>query len=125
MRKIIAHKSLNPDTFAPIVTVVVKNSDGSKNVYKQTFDAQKDPMDKYTEEQRRTLNGINYVLEENDQPIMTLEEMDWAADPYGVGAREKATTEEELQALSGFTIKKIVTEFPNKQGEKYESINLE
>ncbi len=108
MRKIFVHQSLEPETFQLTVTVVVKNQDGSKDVYKQTPVIQKSPMDKYTETQRRILNGINYVLEEQGQPLMTVEEMDWAADPYNVHGREKSTTEADLQQLSGFKVEKRI-----------------
>ena len=114
MRKILAQVALDPKTFAPIATVIVKNPDGTKKVYKQEFDAQKNPLNKYTAEQQRHINGINYLLAENNEPPMTQEEMDWAVDPYGQIAIESKTTERELQSLSGFRVEKQILPFPGE-----------
>lgn len=108
MRKIRLQVALNSTNFAPTGTLVIKNPDGTKTVLKKEFKIESDPMYKYTEEQRRTINTINYLLEENNMPLLTSEEMDWAADPDGLAERASKTTETELQALSGYRVEKKI-----------------
>lgn len=115
MRKILLQHALKPDTFEPTLSIVVKNEDGTKIVYKKTLTVESDPLSKYTEAQRTIINNINAMLKENDQPLMTTEEMDWAADPYGQIAISTQTTEEDLQALSGFRVEKKLMKFPVKE----------
>lgn len=108
MRKIRLHVALNHTNFAPTGTLVIKNPDGTKTVITKEFNLKSDPMNKYTEEQRRTINTINDLLEENGMQLLTPEEMDWAADPDGLAERASKTTETELQALSGYRVEKKI-----------------
>lgn len=111
MRKIRLHTTVNADTFAPISMIVIKNEDGTKTVFKKEREFEP-RMLKYTDEQIATIKSINLLLKENNQAEMTPEEMDWAADPGAYIKRTNEMTEEELQALAGFKVEKIIKKFP-------------
>lgn len=109
MRKIRLHTALSATTFElSWAMLVIKNPDGTKTVIKKESNFKPDPLSKYTLAQRQTINTINYLLEENSMEPLTLEEMDWVADPDGLIKRANETTEAELQALSGYRVEKKI-----------------
>jgi len=60
---------------------------------------------RYTAEQLQAISEVNNVLEENSQPLMTEEEIEFLLYPFG---KEKKLTAEELQHLAGFRVEKTI-----------------
>jgi hypothetical protein len=61
---------------------------------------------RYTAEQIRTILEVNSVLEKNNQPLMTDEEIEHLLYPFG---KETKIDTEDLQHLAGFRVEKTIT----------------
>lgn len=113
MRKIRLSVALDTKTYDPVSTVVVRDENNEKTVFKKTF--LQDPLLNYTPQQREMIRMVNSVLTENNQSTMSVEEMNWFVDPDGWTKKDDSTTEAELQALAGFRVEKKVVPFPIKE----------
>ena len=82
--------------------IVIKENDQLKE-----FSAPKrdDEYRRYTEEQRKVIQTVNHVLEHNNQPVMSIDEIDQLLYPFG---KEQKVNSEELQALAGFKVEKKI-----------------
>jgi len=61
----------------------------------------------YTKEQLEVIQTVNRVLEHNNQPTMSIEEVEHLLFPFG---KDQKIDAEDLQALAGFKVeKKIVS----------------
>ena len=60
---------------------------------------------KYTIEQLQAIDQVNNVLENNNQPLMTDEEIEHLLYPFG---KEQKVDTEDLQALAGFRVEKTI-----------------
>ena len=61
---------------------------------------------RYTAEQLQTISEVNSVLEQNAQPLMTDEEVEYLLYPFG---KETKIGTEDLQQLAGFRVDKTIT----------------
>lgn len=82
--------------------VVIK--DGN-TLYEFSAPRREDDYRGFTEEQRKVIRTVNYVLEHNKQPLMTDAEAEKLIFPFG---RELETKIDQIQALAGFRVEKEI-----------------
>ncbi len=63
------------------------------------------PYRGYTKEQLEVIQTVNRVLEHNNQPTMTIEEVENLLFPFG---KDRKIEAEDLQALAGFKVEKKI-----------------
>jgi hypothetical protein len=63
------------------------------------------PTKNYSMEQVNAICDVNNVLKQNNQPLMTEEEVEHLLYPFG---RELKVDREDLQALAGFRVEKTI-----------------
>jgi hypothetical protein len=63
------------------------------------------PYKNYSAQQIEAICEVNHVLEENEQPSMTDEEIEHLLYPFG---KEQKVDAEDLQALAGFRVEKTI-----------------
>ena len=83
--------------------IVVKSED---QIHEFSAPRREDDYRGFTEEQRKVIRTVNYVLEHNKQPLMDNEEIEHLLYPFG---KEVTPTTEELQALAGFRVEKTIS----------------
>ena len=59
----------------------------------------------YTREQLEVIQTTNHVLEHNNQPAMSIEEVEHLLFPFG---KDQKIDAEDLQALAGFKVEKKI-----------------
>jgi hypothetical protein len=59
----------------------------------------------FSAQQIKAIYEVNNVLEQNNQPVMTEEEIEHLLYPFG---REQEVDAEDLQALAGFRVEKTI-----------------
>ena len=105
MRKITEYINFDKTTFGETLDIWMLE-DGVKTLL-STIKLEKP---KYTPAQLLTINRFNKALADNDLPVMTEEEADWAVGMYLTPTdKDVNTTEEELQRLAGYKVEKKIT----------------
>ena len=90
MRKINLNTTLAEGTSVPIEsTLVIRHENDTKIVFKKQYEYTKGALSgRYTAEQYALIEKINYLLKENNQAEMTLDEIKWAVSPQFSTARK-------------------------------------
>jgi len=82
--------------------IVIKEDDQLKEFSAPRKD---NPYRGYTREQLEVIQTTNCVLEHNNQPAMTIEEVEHLLFPFG---KAQKIDDEDLQALAGFKVEKKI-----------------
>lgn len=126
MRKVVCTMSIDTDTFAPILQVKMIPSEGmpAEVLLKEPMKAIKpDPMiyrnKEYSVEEYEKIELCNKALIDNNYSELTTEEADFMLSRSDImkalsNYTNAAIPPNELQALAGFEVKKIITSL---QGE--------
>lgn len=90
MRKIYLQTTLAQDTSVPVEsTLVIRHENDTKIVFKKKHEYTVGALSgRFTAEQCALIEKIDYMLKENNQPEMTVEEMKWAVSPQFSTARK-------------------------------------
>lgn len=82
--------------------IVIKENDQLKEFSAPRKD---NPYRGYTREQLEVIQTANRVLEHNNQPAMSIEEVEHLLFPFG---KDQKIDAEDLQALAGFKVEKKI-----------------
>jgi hypothetical protein len=100
MRKIVSTIRFDEATFQPILTIKMNNDGVSSELFSGKLE-----VGKYTAEETAKINLYNKALIDNDLPLMTVEEEEWA---LGKHLKKPDPTTEELERLAGFKVEKKI-----------------
>jgi hypothetical protein len=104
MRKITEYINFDKSTFGETLLDIWMLEGGAKTLLSScTLETHK-----FTPAQLLTINRFNKALIDNDLPVMTEEEANWAVGKHLI-SRDVNTTEEELQRLAGYKVEKKIT----------------
>lgn len=101
MRKIVRKIALDPETFTPVLKIMLNDNGNVIELF--SGDA---PIYKYTAEEREQIIAINRALVDCDMPEMTEEEADWSVGMHLKNIPEPTT--EELERLAGYRVEKTI-----------------
>jgi hypothetical protein len=104
MRKFRKQVVADQKTFEPILHIYLTENGKGRKIFSGPL-----MVGRYTAEQQATINVINKVLTDQDLPIMSQEEADFAAEIHPTQKLREDPSEEELQQLAGFKVTKTVT----------------
>ena len=82
--------------------IIVKDEDKVEEFKASRYQFQ---FSNYTVEQIKAIFEVNNVLKDNNQPLMTNEEIEHLLYPFG---KEQKVATEDLQALAGFRVEKTI-----------------
>ena len=82
--------------------IVIKEDGQLKEFSAPTKD---NPYREYTKQQLEVIQTANRVLEHNNQPVMSIEEVEHLLFPFGKDQKIEA---EDLQVLAGFKVEKTI-----------------
>ena len=106
MRKLVSVIGFDEATFQPTLTIKMNNDGVSSELF-----AGKLEVGNYTAEETAKINLYNKALIDNDLPLMTVEEEEWAV---GKHLKKPDPTTEELERLAGYKVEKKITYLDKK-----------
>ena len=106
MRKIILSQHINAETFQPVINIILKTDEQVELLATHSIDLGITySRPKYTNVEQTKIDLCNQALQEKGYDVLTEKEIESMLYPMG---RDKESTPEELQFLSGFTVEKVI-----------------
>ena len=101
MRKLTTVVGMNELTFQPILKILMRDNSVTTELYSGEL-----KTSKYTAEEKAKIDMINKALSDNNLPLMTDEEQDWAVGMHLKNIPDPTT--EELERLAGYKVEKKI-----------------